>query len=114
MTKNIDTTTMGGRIKECRLKAGMTQEALAEKLCTQKSLISMYENDKVDIKSSVVLELANALDTTVGYLVNREGAEEEIDEQMKEMIVLFQGIGSDQIKKVALEQLKALKTLEIL
>jgi transcriptional regulator with XRE-family HTH domain len=49
MTKNIDTTTMGGRIKDCRLKVGMTQEALAEKLCTQKSLISMYENDKVDI-----------------------------------------------------------------
>lgn len=114
MTKNIETTTMGGRIKECRLKAGMTQEALAERLCTQKSLISMYENDKVDIKSSVVVELANAINTTVGYLVNKEGAEEEIDEQMQEMIALFQGLGSDQIKKVALEQLKALKTLEIL
>lgn len=111
MTKNIETTTMGGRIKECRLKAGMTQEALAERLCTQKSLISMYENDKVDIKSSVVVELANAINTTVGYLVNKEGAEEEIDEQMQEMIALFQGLGSDQLRKVALEQLRILSNL---
>ena len=111
MTKNIDTTTMGGRIKECRLKAGMTQEALAERLCTQKSLISMYESDKVDIKSSVVVELANAINKTVGYLVNKEGAEEEIDEQMQEMIALFQGLGSDQLRKVALEQLRILSNL---
>ena len=111
MTKNIDTTTMGGRIKECRLKAGMTQEALAERLCTQKSLISMYENDKVDIKSSVVVELANALSTTVGYLVNNEGAEEEIDEQMQEMLMMFTCLSDDNLRHIAIEQLKVLANL---
>ena len=48
--KKIDNSTMGGRIKEQRMKVGMTQEHLAELLCTTKAAISQYENNKVDIK----------------------------------------------------------------
>ena len=103
--------TLGQRIKAQRVRLHMTQEGLAEIMCIPKSTISAYENDKVDIKSSVVVELANAINTTVGYLVNKEGAEEEIDEQMQEMIALFQGLGSDQLRKVALEQLRILSNL---
>ncbi len=36
---------------------------------------------------------------------------EDMDEQMKEMMELFQGLGSEQLKKVALEQLKVLRML---
>ena len=37
--------TLGMRIKECRMKMGMTQDELAEALLTKKSTISAYEND---------------------------------------------------------------------
>ena len=57
MTKKIDNTTIGGRIKQCRLRSGMTQEELAERLHSTKPLISQYENNKVDIKGSIILEL---------------------------------------------------------
>ena len=50
----------------------MTQEEMAEKLCCNKSLISQYENDKVDIKGSVIVELAELLGTTTGYLLSGE------------------------------------------
>ena len=70
--KKIDNSTMGGRIKEQRIKAGMTQEQLAEMMCTTKAAISQYENNKVDIKGSVIVEIAGILDTTAGYLLNNE------------------------------------------
>lgn len=58
MTKKIDSKTIGGRIRQCRLRIGMTQEELAERLHSSKPLISQYENNKVDIKGSIILELA--------------------------------------------------------
>lgn len=71
----------------------------------------MYENDKVDIKSSVVVELANALGTTAGYLVNKEGVEEEVDERMQEMMVIFTCLSDDNVRHIAIEQLKVLANL---
>ena len=43
MTKNIDLTTVGGRIKYKRLEARLTQEQLADKLFVKFSMISRYE-----------------------------------------------------------------------
>lgn len=38
--KKIDNSTMGGRMKEQRIKIGMTQEELVEKMFTTKAAIS--------------------------------------------------------------------------
>jgi transcriptional regulator with XRE-family HTH domain len=51
---------------------GMTQEQLAEVMCIPKSTISAYENDKVDIKGSVLVELSEHLYTTPNYLLGIE------------------------------------------
>lgn len=45
--------TMGTRIREMRKAAGMSQEQLAEILCTKKATISAYENDHIDIKAAL-------------------------------------------------------------
>ena len=58
--------TIGKRIRECRVKVGMTQEELAEALITKKSTVSAYENDKIDIKISILKQIAKVLDITVG------------------------------------------------
>ena len=102
--------TIGKRIKECRLALGMTQEEMAEKLCCNKSLISQYENDKVDIKGSVIVELAPLLRTTTGYLLNGEiGC--CLDEDEKEMLELMAMLKNSALKKVALEQVRVLQTI---
>lgn len=52
--RNTDAgNTMGTRIREMRKAAGMSQEQLAEILCTKKATISAYENDHIDIKAAL-------------------------------------------------------------
>lgn len=109
--KKIDNSTMGGRIKEQRMKVGMTQEQLAEMMCTTKAAISQYENNKVDIKGSVIIEIAGILGTTAGNLLNNEVAVGDVDEQMKEMMEMFRGLGNAEIRRIALEQMKLLTIL---
>lgn len=102
--------TIGMRIRERRVKMGITQEELAEQICCKKSLISQYENDKVDIKGSVIVELAKHLGTTAGYLLNgKVGC--CLDEDEKKMLELMAMLKSLELKKVALEQVKVLTTV---
>lgn len=104
-------STIGRRIREQRKKMGMTQEELADRMCVTKPSISQYENDKVDIKGSVIIELAEILNTTAGYLLNNELGVSAMDEQMQEILGLFAEIDDQRIGQVALEQLKALSKL---
>lgn len=61
------TISMGSRIRNMRMQRGMTQEQLGEKLFVNKVTISMYETDKIDIKTSVILQLALALGVRPAY-----------------------------------------------
>ena len=67
--------TLGQRIKAQRIRVGYTQEQLAEIMCVPKSTISAYENDKVDIKGSVIAELSRHLATKPDYLLGFETEE---------------------------------------
>lgn len=50
---------IGMMIKEMRIENGMTQEQLAEKLDTKKSVISRMENHSEDIKLSTLQKIAS-------------------------------------------------------
>ena len=104
--KNITENTLGARIKAQRIRCGMTQEELAEVMCIPKSTISAYENDKVDIKSSVIAELANVLETDANYILGTEKTEQDI--LTKELIELFTEIKDETVKVMLLKQIKAL------
>ena len=95
--------TMGQRIKAQRIKQGMTQEYLAELMRIPKSTISAYENDKVDIKSSVIKDLAGLLNTTANYLIGTVP-----DKDTEELIGLFSRIEDEKVKKMILVQIRAL------
>ena len=98
--------TIGMRIKECRVKMGMTQDELAEALLTKKSTISAYENDKIDIKISILKQIAKELDTTVFYLAGEQ--DEDISNEVMQMAMVLQQIPSKELRKVAIEQAKVL------
>ena len=97
--------TIGMRIRECRVKKGMTQETLADILYAKKSTISEYENDKIDLKFSVLKEIAKALDTSISYLSGEQ--DEDIDDVMQ-MTIALQQIKSKELRKVAIAQVKIL------
>ena len=92
MNISIKEETLGQRIRAQRIRLGMTQEELAEVTYIPKPTISNYENDRIDIKSSVIAELANALQTDPNYLILGEKATKADDGFMNEAAELFSKI----------------------
>ena len=98
--------TIGMRIRECRLALGMTQEELAERLYIKKATVSAYENDRFDMKVSVLKDIAKELKITVAYLV--EGEVEEILPEAMQIAMMLQGMKSKELRRAAMEQVKVL------
>ena len=101
--------TMGIRIRECRVKMGMTQEELADALYTKKCTISAYETGKIDIKVSILRDIAKVLNTTAGYLM--DGDEVGFDADVMQLAMMLQEMKNEEIRKVAVEQVRLLATL---
>lgn len=68
MEKNI----IGKNIKLLRRSLGLTQGALAEKLCGKKSLVSNYENGYSVPDIFTLIKLADIFDITLDELVGRD------------------------------------------
>ena len=94
--------TLGQRIRAERIRMGLTQEELAEMMCVPKSTLSAYENDKVDIKSSVIVELSDLLNTTPDYLL---GVKQ--DPYIVRISSLISGIKDEKIRALLLTQIEA-------
>lgn len=62
--------TTGEAIREARLKAGLTQKELAQKMGIPYQSIGQWENNKRNPKSETMERIASALDTTVFLLYN--------------------------------------------
>lgn len=65
MTEQIQ---LGRRIRPLRMKAGLTQAALAERLGISASYLNLVENDKRPVTSTLLLGLARTLDVDVRVL----------------------------------------------
>jgi transcriptional regulator with XRE-family HTH domain len=68
-TKNIDYQKLGLRIKQIRLSQGITQETLAERVGCFTSHISNIENSHTKASLNIVLGIANALNTSIDFLL---------------------------------------------
>ena len=58
---SCDAIIIGERLKLERIKAGMTQEQLAQKIGTKKSFISRVENGRTDIQLSTLSRIFSGL-----------------------------------------------------
>lgn len=85
----------------------MTQEELAEKMCTTKSMISYYENDHGDMKQSMISEFAEAIGTSVEYLVCGVLKVPEMNKQTAEILELF-SMMDEKTREIILIQMRAL------
>ncbi len=59
--RDTETFILAERLKEERLKAGLTQEQLAEKIGTKKSYISRLENGRADVQLSTLFRIFEGL-----------------------------------------------------
>lgn len=64
-----DVKESGMRIKELRIKAGMTQEELSEKLDITKNAYQKIERGANGAKIDTLIELANVFNETLDYIV---------------------------------------------
>lgn len=103
--------TMGGRIRELRKQRGLTQEDLGELLYMRKSTISAYENNEIDIKSSVLVEIARALHTFPGYFFILDSKDES--EELSETIQLINSIKEQKYRRAVLEHIRITYALEV-
>lgn len=89
--------SIGQRIKYLRMKRGMSLDDLAEKLGKNRTTIYRYENGDIEnLPLGILGPLADALDTTPGYLMGwghketlstkiSDGCDEAIYSSMNEM-----------------------------
>lgn len=66
---DAETFILAERLKEERLKAGLTQEQLAEKIGTKKSYISRIENGKTDVQLSTLFKIFQGLGKRVSLTI---------------------------------------------
>lgn len=108
--KEIDTTTIGGRIKELRMKAGLSQDELAEKLHLEnRASISSYETNRRNVSGALAVDIARVLNSSIDYLLN---GSKITDPFIKDILVLAASIKSDVVKKMVLDQLKSAVEME--
>ena len=94
--------TLGGRIRELRQKRGLTQEELGDRLLINKSTISQYENDAIDIKCSVLREIADALQVFPGdFFVG-----EDLNPRVREALDMLNSIKDERLLQAALSPKK--------
>lgn len=60
---------IGKRLKELRLAKGFTQEYIANAADVNTSHISNIENNRVKISLSTLVQVVNALETTIDYVL---------------------------------------------
>lgn len=69
MQQEIDYAKLGIKIKKMRQKAGLTQDNLAEIVSCNTSHISNVENNHTKVSLNVLLAIANALNTSIDFLL---------------------------------------------
>ncbi|BBO34436.1 helix-turn-helix domain-containing protein [Lacipirellula parvula] len=71
MAKRRDTLLIGGVLRDARLKAGMTQEALAFAADVDRTYVSYLENDQKSPTLEMLVKLCRELSLPVSELIKR-------------------------------------------
>lgn len=72
MQQEINYAGLGMKIKEIRQNRGLTQDSLGELVGCNTSHISNIENNHTKVSLNVLLAIANALDTSIDYLLSEQ------------------------------------------
>lgn len=105
--KDLNFEKISEKIKEIRLSKNLTQEYVSNVADVNVSHISNIENNRVKVSLSTLVQICNALDTTVDYILAEEynqpstAIEQEILHELH--------LCSDETKEQILKIVKALQ-----
>lgn len=104
----LDTTYQ--RIRELRIKRGMTQAELGEAIGYKSGKVMIYQIEKgiIDIPLNKLKAIANALDVTTAYLA---GYEDDLQEE--DLVLAYFRTLNAEGRKIALEYMRMLSNNEI-
>ena len=95
----VDYCIIGSRLKQARIKAGLTQQELAEQTNLSVAFISRIERGSSHINLKRLDQLCDLLDVTEGYLLN--GASNSSNNYLnKEFAELLKGCSPDTQKLI--------------
>ena len=77
--------TLGQRIKECRQKAGLSQEKVAELVGVSRQAVTKWESDQSAPNTDNLFKLAEILGTTVDFLISTDSDTASVAEQVYRM-----------------------------
>lgn len=114
--REINSGTIGSRIRELRLKNRVSQEQLALYLNFEnKGTISSYETDRRSVPTEVVIRLAEFFHTTTDYILCGRLSETDMlqmEPELEETVKILLSLTSVAARKTALEQIRALASME--
>lgn len=70
--RELDFEFIGKRIRTIRLQKNLTQEYIAETVGVNVSHISNIELNKVKVSLTLLVQICNALDTSIDYILENE------------------------------------------
>ena len=69
---NLNFKRIGEKLRTIRLSKNLTQEYIANAVDINTSHISNIENNRVKVSLSTLVQICNALDTTIDYVLSEE------------------------------------------
>ncbi|MBS6445786.1 MAG: helix-turn-helix transcriptional regulator [Ruminococcus sp.] len=69
----------GEKLKELRIKAGLTQKQLADKLWLSKAMVSYYEQSLRYPSPEMLIKLSNVFHVSTDYLLGIEDKKQTLD-----------------------------------
>ena len=111
-TPNNFTISMGELIRNAREEAGLSQVELSRMIYRRQATLSDIENGKVEVSTGTLALLAAALDKPLTYFFPRflypRLKPENLSPQEEELIIFFRQLSNDEVKNIAIKQIKTL------
>lgn len=101
--KQLDFASIGQRIREIRIRKGLTQEYLAEMTDVNVSHISNIETNKVKVSLTLLVNICNVLGTTVDFVLKSEyeHANSVLEQELLETIRTLDDAKKEQLLRIA-------------
>ena len=112
---------IGGKIKQLRKKAGMTQSELAAKLGVSASAVGMYEQGRREPDNETLRKLCSVLDVSGDYLIgnqdisNTEGTVEvaEVFDEFTKRLTQQEGLMFDGVPLNREDRIKIIEAIKV-